>query len=219
MYHYNSQLRFCFLFLAKTFALMGSFRSQKVTHKPSINVTNIKVMKFDTVYSIELDMKILKLLFLHVFSRMLCIKSIIRFQLLQLNHIKQSTKKANRIFLLEFVGNLRCYVGHIRFAIECTIIDHWLKILSLKMDSHLTTKLAIFTSIKRSLKMMKNVFYFLLKCLFLFLRYLDFCADFFGYVKSTLMRKSQIGMLTISIRLLWSDNHEVKAFRWWNFFC
>ena len=81
------------------------------------------------------------------------------------------------------------------------------------MDSHFPKKLLLFASIKSPLKMMKNVFYFLLKCLFLFLRYLDFCADFFGYVKSTLMRKSQVGMLTISIRLLWSDNHEVKAFR------
>ena len=57
------------------------------------------------------------------------------------------------------------------------------------MDSHLPKKLLLFASIKSPLKMMKNVFYFLLKYLFLLLRYLNFCFDFFGYVKSALMRK------------------------------
>ena len=40
-----------------------------------------------------------------------------KFELLQLNHIKQSLKKANTIFLLEFVGNFRGYVEYISFAI------------------------------------------------------------------------------------------------------
>ena len=46
-----------------------------------------------------------------------------RFELLQLNHIKQSPKKANAFFSLEFVGNFRGFVEHICFAIYFTIID------------------------------------------------------------------------------------------------
>ena len=192
MYHYNSQWFFCFLSLPKTFVLMGSFCSRKVTHEPSINIAwrlNIKILKFDTVYQIDKIWKSLKFLFLHIFSRMLYIKSIIRFELLQLNHIKQSPKKANTNFLLEFVGNLRGYVEHICFAVLFTIIDHWFRSSSLKIDSHLPKKLLLFVSIKSPLKMVKSVFCFLLKCLFLFLRYLNCCSDFFGYVKSGLMRK------------------------------
>ena len=57
------------------------------------------------------------------------------------------------------------------------------------MNSHIPKKLLLFASIKSPLKMTKNVFCFLLKCLFLFLKYLNFCPDFFGYVKSDLMTK------------------------------
>ena len=111
---------FYFLSLPKTFVLIGSFCSRKVTHKPSINIAwrlNIKTLKFGTVNSMVKIWKPLKFLFLHIFTRMLYIKSIIRFELLQLNHIKQSPKKANTIFSLEFVGNFRGYVKHICFAI------------------------------------------------------------------------------------------------------
>ena len=140
-------------------------------------------------YSIDKIRKSLKFLVLYIFTRMLYIKSIIRFKLPQLNHIKQSPKKANTIFSFEFVGNFKGFVEHICVAILFTIIDHWLKSSSLEMDYYLPKKLLLFASIKSSLKMMKNVFYFLLKCLFLFFRYLNFCLDFFGYVKSGLMRK------------------------------
>ena len=187
MYHYNSQWFFCFLSLPKTFVLMGSFCSRKVTHKPSINIAwrlNIKTLKFDTVYSIDKTWKFLKFLFLHNFTRIFYIKSI-RFELLQLNQIKQSPKKANTIFSLEFVKNFRSYVKHICFAVWFTIIDHWLK----NSSSHLPKKLLLFALIKSPLKIMKNVFYFLLKYLFLFLRYLNFGLDFFGSVKSDSMRK------------------------------
>ena len=82
------------------------------------------------------------------------------------------------------------------------------------MDSHLTTKLPIFTSIKRYLKMMKNVFYFLLKCLFLFLRYLIFFLEFFGYISKFMT--SQTGILTITIRILsnfsWSKSSQTMKF-------
>ena len=106
MYHYNLQWFLCVLFLPKTFVLMGSFSSRKVTHEASINIAwrlNIKTLKFNKVHSIDKIWKSLKFLFLH----MLYIKSIKRFELPQLNHIKQSPKKANTIFSLEF--------------------DHWLK--------------------------------------------------------------------------------------------
>ena len=118
---------------------------------------------------------------------MLYVKRIIRLELLQLNHIKQSPKKANTIFSLELVGDFRGYVEHICLAILFKIIDLWLKSSSLKMDSQLPKKLVLFASVKSPLN--EKPFYFLLKCLFLFLRHLNFCLDFFGYVKSGLMRK------------------------------
>ena len=62
---------FCVLSLPKTFVLVGSFCSRKVTHEASINIAwrlniniawrlNIKTLKFDTVYSIDKIWKIFK---------------------------------------------------------------------------------------------------------------------------------------------------------------
>ena len=79
MYYFNSQWFFCFLSLPKTFVLMDWFCSRKVTHKPFINnawCLNIKILKFDAVYLIDKIWQSLKFLFLHIFSRMLYIKSI-----------------------------------------------------------------------------------------------------------------------------------------------
>ena len=170
MYHYNSQWFFCFLSLPKTFVLMGSFCSGKVTHKLSINIAwrlNIKTLKFDTVQSIDKIWKSVKFPFLYIFSRMLYIKSIIRLELLLLNHTKQSPKKANTIFSLELVGNFRGYAEHICLAILFTIIDLWLTSSSLKMDSQPPKKLVLFASIKSPLN--EKPFYFLLQCLFLYI--------------------------------------------------
>ena len=68
---------FCFYFLLKTFLLIGSFCSQKVTYEHSINVArhlNVKSMKFDSVYSTYRIWNSLKFLFLHIFTRMFYIK-------------------------------------------------------------------------------------------------------------------------------------------------
>ena len=78
------------------------------------------------------------------------------------------------------------------------------------MDSHLPKKLFLFASIKIPLKMMKNVFYFLLKCLFLLCKkWLD------EKTKISKFMTSQTGILTIAIRILsnfsWSkSNHMMK---------
>ena len=167
---------------------MGSFCSRKVTRKPSMNIPwrlNIKTLKFDTVYSIDKIRKSLKFLFLHIFTRMLYIKSIIRFKLLQLNHIKQSPTKANTIFSLEFVGNFKgfmyCYL----------VYNNWslIKTLILKNGLLSSKKVAFIWFNKKLFKNDEKSVLFPVKMLFLFLTYSNFCLDLFGYVKSGLMKK------------------------------
>ena len=184
----NSEWCFCFLSLPKTFVLMGSFCSRKVTRKSSINIPwrlNIKTLKFDTEYSIDKIRKSLKFLFLHIFTRMLYIKSIIRFKLLQLNHMKQSPKKANTIFSLEFVGNFKgfmyCYLVHNNWSLIKTLI--------LKNGLLSSKKVAFIWFNKKLFKNDEKSVLFPVKMLFLFLTYSNFCLDLFGYVKSGLMRK------------------------------
>ena len=67
------------------------------------------------------------------------------------------------------------------------------------MDSHLPKKLFLFASIKIPLKMMKNVFYFLLKRLFLLCKK---WLDELGFTKISKFMASQTGILTIAIRIL-----------------
>ena len=93
--HYNSQWFFWSLFLPKTFVLI--FFSQKVTHECSINIAwhfNIKSLKFDSVNSIDKIWSFLKFLFL---TRMVYTKMIIKFELLQLNHIRHLPKKSTTL--------------------------------------------------------------------------------------------------------------------------
>ena len=96
------------------------------------------------------------------------------------------------------------------FPIQFTIIDHWLKSSSLKIDSHLPKKLLLFASIKSPLKMVKNVFCFLLKCLFFVLKIFKFlswlCKKWVDEkTKVSKFVTSQTGILTIAIRILWSN--------------
>ena len=135
-----------------------------------------------------------------------------------MNHTKQSPKKANTIFSLELVGNFRGYVEHICLAILFTIIDLWLTSSSLKMDSQPPKKLVLFASIKSPLN--EKPFYFLLKCLFLFLRYLRLfwlCKKWLDEkTKVSKFMTSQIGILTITICILfnfsWSKSSQTMKF-------
>ena len=108
------------------------------------------------------------------------------------------------------------------------ICNNWslIKKFILKDGIPSSKKVACISFNKKPFKMMKNVFYFLLKCLFLFLRYLNFCPDFFGYVKNGLMRKPTFQNL-LHHRLGYKQlqnvycaiSHELKAVRRWNLFC
>ena len=61
---------------------------------------------------------------------------------------------------------------------------------SLKSDSHLPKKLCISLT-ESPLKMMKNAFYFILKKLFSFLRYLNFCQEFLVMQEKRLDQKEK----------------------------
>ena len=91
------------------------------------------------------------------------------------------------------------------------------------MDSHLPEKLLLFASIKNPLKMKKNVFYFLLKSLFV-LKIFKFLSWLFWLCKKWLDEKtkvskfmtSQTGILTITVRILsnfsWSKSSQTMKF-------
>ena len=91
------------------------------------------------------------------------------------------------------------------------------------MDSHLPEKLLLFASIKNPLKMKKNVFYFLLKSLFV-LKIFKFLSWLFWLCKKWLDEKtkvskfmtSQTGILTITTRILsnfsWSKSSQTMKF-------
>ena len=226
MHHYNSQWFFCFLSLPKTFVLMGSFCSRKVTHKPSINIAwrlNIKTLKFDTVYSIDKIWKSLKFLFLHIFSRMLYIKSIIRFELLQLNHIKQSPKKANTIFLLEFVGNFRGCVEHMFCYLiynNCSLIKKFIH----KNGLPSSKKVAFICFNKKLFKNDEKCVLVPVKMSLFVLQIFKFLSWLFWLCKKWLDEKtkvskfmtSQTGILTITVRILsnfsWSESSQTMKF-------
>ena len=160
MYHYNSQWFFCFLSLPKTFVLMSLFCSQKVTHKPSINISwrlNIKTFKFDTLYSIDKIWKSLKLLFLHIFTRMLYIKSIIRFELLQMNQIKQSPKS----FFIRVCWKFQTLCGT---YMSCYLIyNNWslIKKFVLKNGLSSSKKIAFISFTKKPFENYEKIFLFL----------------------------------------------------------
>ena len=186
----------------------------------------IKTFKFDTVYSIDKIRKFLKFLFLHIFTRMLYIKSIMRFELLQLNHIKQSPKKANTIFLLEFVGNFRGCVEHMFCYLiynNCSLIKKFIH----KNGLPSSKKVAFICFNKKLFKNDEKCVLFPVKrSLFVLKIYLNFFLDFFGYVKNGLMRKlrfqnwwhHRLGYLQLQYKYC-PISHEVKAVRRRNLFC
>ena len=179
---------------------------------------NIKSLKFDKIW------KSLKFLFVHIFIRILDIKRISRFKLLQLNHIRQLPKTTSKMFSLELIGNFRSYVEDIIFNLiynNCLLIKTIVRKVVL---SH--SKKVVFTCYnKKPFKNMKTVFYFMLKCLFLFLRNLLFFPDFSSHITSVLMRKlrlaskfmmSQTGILIIAIHILfnflWRKSSQAMKF-------
>ena len=108
-------------------------------------------------------------------------------------------------------GNLNAkYVNAlINSTARCKINHEALR--RLKWDFHLPKKFFLLASMKDEgpLEMMKNVFYFMLKALFVRGIYLHFCLDFLAMQKNGLIRKlmskfmtSQIGQQIIATHIL-----------------
>ena len=197
---------------------MGSFCSQRVTHKPSINIAlylNIKTLEFDRVYSLD---KIFKVSLSHIFTKMLYIKSIIRPELLQLNHIKQSSKKANTIFFIRACWKFQRLCGRYMFCY--LIYNNWslIKKLVIKNGLPFSKKIAFVCFNKKPFKNDEKCVLFPVKMSLFVLKISKFLSWLFWLCKRWLDEKtkvskfitSQTEILTIAVRILsnfsWSKN-------------
>ena len=92
-------------------------------------------------------------------------------------------------------------------AIKKNCHEHFGILKNIKFELSSSKKLGFICFNESPLKMMNNAFYFILKA-FLFLRDLQFCPDFFGYVGKQLYKKAMVNFKIYDITNWETNNYN-----------
>ena len=112
--------------------------------------------------------------------------------------------------VLQFIALEKCLLGIEYFFLFC-LYQLFMKKFYASEDSNFQVRFSPFKKVGficlngRSLKILKNTFYFMLKALFS--RYLKFCLDFSGHVEKQLDQKAKVNFKLLTSQRNSSNRH------------